>query len=61
MFGFFGSLTTMDATADRSNRQEFMILRLLKAMIIKVWRPKFLFSPSGRYAFCVLRGHGQNP
>jgi hypothetical protein len=61
MFGFFGSLTTMDATADRSNRQQFMILRLLKAVIIKVWRPRFLFSPSGQYAFCAPLGQGQNP
>jgi hypothetical protein len=28
MFGFFGSLTTMDATANRSNRQEFMMLKI---------------------------------
>ncbi len=63
MFGFFGSLTTMDATAERSNRQEFRILRdLQQAEITKMRRSGFLFWLSGRCASCVLldRAFGQN-
>jgi hypothetical protein len=55
MFGFFGSLTTMDATTERSNRQEFRIFKdLQKAKIMKVRRPEVLFWISGRCASCVL-------